>query len=214
MYIVYPSCNFVKYFPDTADRIKTYLETQEDVRIAGCCHLTSDIPSDDDIIVTIGMSCMRGLDEIRPDIPQISFFEFMLTRKGFKWPDLHNEKITVQDCFRARGKHSLQDSVRRCLELCNAIPVEMDNNRDEETFDGSFLFHDPYPINMKEAPIYFSSYLPMHVTVKPESEWLNSFKNHVSLYRTKRVACYCNTCTTGALSGGADAVHLASLLFP
>ena len=213
MYIVYPSCNFIKFFPDTAERIRAYLNTQDAIMIAGCCHLTNDIPKDGDIIVTICMSCMRGLDEIRPDIPQISFFEFMLTRNDFQWPDLQGEEITIQDCFRARGKHMLQDSARACLKLCNAVPVEMDNNRDEETFDGNFLFHDPYPINMKEAPRYFSEYLPQHINVIPENEWPQALSKHAALYRTRRVACYCNTCTMGARSGRADAVHLASILF-
>ncbi len=213
MYIYYPSCNFRKWFPDTAAKVEAYLDTQPDVKIAGCCHLTNGLPAAEDTIVTQCMSCMRGLDEIRPDVPVISFFEFLLTRDDVPWPDLGGERITVQDCFRARGKHGLQDAVRECLRHCGAVPVEMDSNRDLETYDGNFLFHDPYPINMKEAPKYFAEYLPEHVTVVPEEEWQHRFEEHARLYRTDRVACYCNTCTTAARKGGADALHLASIIF-
>ena len=60
-YIYYPSCNFQRMFPETAGRIRSYLETQPDLVIAGCCHKTSDRPSQGDIIVTVCMSCMHIL---------------------------------------------------------------------------------------------------------------------------------------------------------
>lgn len=213
MYIFYPSCNFKRFFPETAERIKDYLATQPDVIYADCCHKTNSIPKPGDIIVTVCMSCYRGLAEIRPDIEQIGFAEFMLTRKDFVWPDHSGEELTIQDCFRARGLHSLQDSARTCLAKMNYSVVEMENNRDEELFDGNFLLHDPYPINVKEAPEYYGKYLPRFVNVRPESEWHDVMTEHVRRYRTGTVACYCNTCTMGARDGGADAYHLAQLIF-
>ncbi len=213
MYIFYPSCNFKKFFPETATRIREYLATQKDVYYADCCHKTYDIPKSGDIIVTVCMSCLRGLAELRPDIEQISFSEFMLTRKDFTWPDYKGEKITIQDCFRARGLNTVQDSSRKCLEMMNFIVVEMKNNRDLETFDGNFLLHEPYPINVKEAPKYYGIYLPSYVTVRDEKEWPDIMKAHAAMYTTNRVACYCNTCTMGARTGGADAYHIAQLMF-
>lgn len=213
MYIYYPSCNFQRLFPDTARKVRDYLETQSDVVIAGCCHKTATIPQAGDVIVTVCMSCMRVLDEVRAEIPQINLFEFLLTRKDFPWPDLAGEAITVQDCFRARGKHSLQTAVRECMRLMRGVPVEMPRNRDEEEYDGPFRFHDPYPQNMQEAPRYFAEYLPTMVTPVPEAEWPERFMEHAKQYTTHRVVCYCNTCTTSAKQGGADAMHLASLIF-
>ena len=142
------------------------------------------------------------------------FINFMLTRTDLPWPDLGGEAITVQDCFRAIGNTPLQDAVRACLEKLNACPVELEANRDAADFDGSFLLHDPYPQNVVEAPQYYGEYLPQHVTVMPEEQWPEVFRAQAAKYTTPRVACYCNTCVSGARQGGADALHLAELIFP
>lgn len=213
MYIYYPSCNFQRRFPEAAARVRAYLQTQADVRIAGCCHLTHDAPQAGDVIVTVCLSCMRTLLELRPDIPQISLFELLLTRADLRWPDLGGEALTVQDCFRARGRHGLQEAVRECLRRLNAVPAELDANRDEADFDGSFLLHDPYPQNLAEAPRYFGEYLPAHLNVLPEARWGEVFRAQAAKYGPGRIACYCNTCCAGAREGGADAVHLAELIF-
>ena len=213
MYIFFPSCNFQRLFPETAQKIRAYMETQEDIRVAGCCHKTRDIPQAGDVIVTVCMSCMRGLAETRPDIPGINLFEFLLERPDFAWPDLGGEEITVQDCFRARGKHALQDAVRECLLQANARPIEMPGNRDEETFDGEFIYRGPSKVISEEAPAYFKEYLPPHLIPLPKEKWSEAFRAKVEKYNTKRVVCYCNTCFTGLREGGADVYHLAQLLF-
>ena len=213
MYIYYPSCNFQKQFPETAAKIRSWLSAQPDVRIAGCCKATQSLPGTNDTIVTICMSCMHLLKEARPDVPQISFFEFILTRYGFPWPDLLGESITIQDCFRARGFHGLHNAVRECLQKMNVNTIEMDHNRDEEMYDGSFLFHPAYPANIEMAPAYFKSYLPEYITIIPQEKWKGLFEQHAKMYKTNRVACYCNVCTAAAVEGGADAKHLAELIF-
>lgn len=214
MYIYYPSCNFQKLFPQTAKKIRDYMTAQEDVCIAGCCHKTRELPREGDVIVTICMSCMRGLAETRPDIPGMSFFEFLCGRPDFPWPDLAGEQITVQDCFRARGMHQLQDAVRECLVRSNARPVEMPGNRDEETFDGVFLLRGPSKLISEEAPAYFKEYLSPYLTLRPEEEWEGVFREQAAKYTTRRAVCYCNTCCSAVRTGGADACHLAQLLFP
>ena len=213
MYIYYPSCNFQKLFPDTARRIQAYFETQPDVKIALCCHKTADWPQAGDVIVTVCMSCMRTLAEVRPDVRAISLFELLLTRDAFSWPDLRGQVFTLQDCFRARGLHDLHAAVRECLVRTGATVVEMPMNRDEETYDGTFLLHAPYPQSIREAPRYFGEIVPRFATPMPEAEWHGVLEAHAKAYTTRRVVGYCNTCVTGARQGGADAVHLAQLLF-
>lgn len=214
MYIYYPSCNFQKLFPETAGRIRKYLETQEDVRIAGCCHLTADLPQTGDTVVTVCMSCMRVLDEVREDVPGISLFELLLTRKDFPWPGLNGRKYLLQDCFRARGKRALQDAVRECLRRTGAEFREVLPDRDEADWDGSFLLHEPYPRNIREAPKYYRDYLPDFVTPAEREEWPALFRKNAQRYADGPVVCFCNTCVTGAREGGAEAYHLAELLFP
>ena len=90
----------------------------------------------------------------------------------------------------------------------------MPGNRDEETFDGSFLLHEPYPSNMKEAPRYYAEYLPAHVTPLPKEEWPEVYRAQAAKYTTDQVVCYCNTCYSGPKEVGVDIHHLAQLLFP
>ena len=217
MYIYYPSCNYQRFFPETAAKARTYLEKQSDVAIAGCCHKTADRAQQGDSIVTVCLSCMRTLDEVREDVPGISLYELLLTREDFPWPDYGGREMTLQDCFRARGKHSLQDAVRECLHKMNITVRELEKNRDDADYDGSFLLHNPYPHNMQEAPRYYADYLPRHVTLIPEEGWLNVYRKQVSLYQTKAVVTYCNTCCRSARDGDVEKAHeiyhLTELIF-
>lgn len=213
MYIYYPSCNFTRLFPETEKRIRAYFETQPDVRIVGCCKPDRDKACEGDVIVTVCNSCMRLLEEMRPDIPQISLFELLLQRDDFSWPEHEGERILLQDCFRAREKHNMQDAVRACLEKMHYQILEMDENRDEASFDGSYLLRDPYPNNMELAPKYYRDYMPKHVMVMNEEEQKVYFKKYAEKFGKEKVVCYCNTCTSGAQAGGADAYHLAEIIF-
>lgn len=213
MYIYYPSCNFTRIFPKTAKKIREYMKTQEDVKVVGCCKKSQDVPKEGDVIVYVCMSCMRLLDEMREDVPKMSLFEFMGTRKDFEYPDYHGEKFTLQDCFRARGKHDVHESVRECLRKMNIETVEMEHNRDEEEYDGSFRLHPPYPSNMEIAPKYFSEYLPPYTTQMPEEKWRETYAEQAKKYTTDKVAGYCNTCVGGVKEVGVDIYHVAELLF-
>ena len=213
MYVYYPSCNFTKRFAHTSQRVKSYLSTQADVQVAGCCHVTNGVPCADDTIVTVCMSCMHILMEVRPDCKHISLYELLLTRDDFAWPNLADRTFVLQDCFRARGCHKLHEAVRACLARTGAQVVELAENRDQADFDGSFLLHDPYPQNMREAPHYFAEYLPQHVTPRPRDEWPEVYRKQVERYGGLPMVGYCNTCVSGAREGGAEGYHLAELLF-
>ena len=213
MYIYYPSCNFQRFFPETAKKIRAYLNTQSDVKIAGCCHKTSDLPVAGDTIMTICMSCMHVLEERRPDIPGISLLQYLLQKEDFAWPDFDGQKMTLQDCFRARGYHKLQDAVRECLRRMHVEIIEMPHNRDEETYDGNFLLHPPFPQNVAEAPKYYGEYLPQYVTVMPKEEWIQVYKEQAAKYETEPVVTYCNSCRNGLKEAGVSVYHIAEMIF-
>lgn len=213
MFVYFPSCNFKRLFPETAKKIRAWMETQPDVTVAGCCKVTTALPQPGDTIVTVCLSCAHLLEEMRPDVPQISLYEFLLTREDFPWPDLSGETFVLQDCFRARGMHALHDAVRACLTRCGAGIAELPANRDEADFDGAFLLHPPYPLNVKLAPKYFGEYLPAHLTVLPEEEWPEHLRRYAQALPPGKTAAYCNTCVAGLRQGGAEAYHLAELLF-
>ena len=213
-YIYYPSCNFQRMFPETAGKIRNYLNTQADVVIAGCCHRTAELPEEGDVIVTVCMSCMHILEEVRPDIRGISLPEFLLSREDFAWPDLSGEQLVVQDCFRARGYHALQNAVRECLRRMNAEIIELPENRDETLYDGAFLFREPFPQNVKEAPKYYRDYLPAYLTVLPQEQWGERIRTYAeTIPEGHRIAGYCNTCVKSLKDAGADALHLMEFAF-
>ena len=214
MYIYYPSCNFQRIYPETAAKIRAYLSGQADVDVAGCCRVTKATPRPGDVIVTVCMTCALCLAETRPDIAQISLYELMLTREDFSWPDLHGEELAVQDCFRARGRHALHDAVRACLARMNARPIELDACRDRADFDGAFLLRPIPPRNVREAPEYFGRVLPAFVTPLDADAQLQRFRAQAARYPTARAVGYCNSCVPAAREGGADARHLAELMFP
>ena len=199
-YIYYPSCNFQRMFPEVSGRLLAYLGTQPDVQAAGCCRRTDDLPRPGDTIVTVCMSCMRMLEEVRPDIPQISLYEFLLTREDFPWA-ANDDSFILQDCFRARGRHALHEAVRKCLRRTGARIVEMPRNRDEESYDGTFLLHEPFAPNVARAPRYFGEYLPGHLTPLPREEWPRFLAERARMYATLGeglpVVGYCNTCVEG-----------------
>lgn len=213
MYIYYPSCNFTKNFPETAKKIREYMKTQPDVKVAGCCHVTGELPKEGDVIVTVCMSCMVLLEERRPDVKSINLFEFLLTRADFPWPDRKGETWALQDCFRARGKHELHEAVRECMKKMGVDIVECPPSRDEADYDGSFLLHEAYPQCVKEAPKYFVDYLKDYITVKPKEEWPAVYEKRVRELPCKDVVTYCNVCTSSLKEAGANAKHLAELLF-
>ena len=151
---------------------------------------------------------------MRPDCMHTSLFELLLTRDDLMWPNLAGKTFVLQDCFRARGCHKVHEAVRESLHKAGAEVVELEANRDQADFDGSFLLHDPFAQNMKEAPRYFAEYLPAHVTPLPREAWREVYRAQVRRYGGLPMVGYCNTCVKGAREGGAEAYHLAELLFP
>ena len=47
----------------------------------------------------------------------------------------------------------------------------------------------------------------------PQAQWKEKLRELAALYGSGKVVCYCNVCTSGAKEGGADARHLAELIF-
>ena len=95
MYVYFPSCNFRRIFPETAAKVETWLNTREDLRIAGCCHVTGCTLRPGDVPVTVCMSCMHMLTEEHPDLRHLNLFEYLLAQEDFPWPDLSGQAFTV-----------------------------------------------------------------------------------------------------------------------
>lgn len=217
-YLYWPSCNFPKFFPDTAPLVDDYMAKHYGAELMECCHFNASTFDMDKTAVTICMSCAlmvreRGGEKTEVPIKELNIFELLCDDDSFPWPDLKGEKITLQDCFRAKDNRNIQDAVRKCLKRMNAEIVELPDNRENCRYDGRFLLRDASSDSKIHAPEYFSTVFPEHVTVMDEEEQLAYLKEYAEKITTDRVVCYCNTCTTGLKAAGKNAVHLAELMF-
>lgn len=212
MYIYLPSCNFTAAYPEISKKIKNYLASKPDIKIAGCCRPTQKQLTPKDTVLSICLTCSEITNEVNPDSPQMSLWEYLIADPNFPWPDLQGEEMTIQDCWRARNKPAMLNAVRTCMVNMNLRPVEISENREKTQFDGVWRYNPVLQKNLEIAPNYFQQIAKSGVNLIPPAEQKSRMKSWVSQYTTKRVATYCMACLKGAKLGGANAVHLLELL--
>ena len=195
----FPSCKFTQMRPETSEKVKSYMASKG-VRVVGCCRPGHKALSGwNDIAITICETCSIIIGENRPAAKVISLYEFIDSLPNFPFPDYKGERITLQDCYRAKARETEKAAVRSVLRKMNVEVVELPGTEEEINFDGSFLLGPMRPDNFTLAPL--DAYL----------------KNYCQRFTTERVSCYCNSCLSGLVQGlpeGKRAVHVAELLFP
>lgn len=213
MYVYLPSCNFTAACPDSSKKIKAYLAAKPDVRVAGCCRPTQKTLAAGDTVLSICLTCSAITREVSPQVGEMSFWDYLLHDPDFPWPDFGGERMTVQDCWRARHKPALQKAVRACMARMHLEPVELEENFEKTQFDGVWRFSDaPIRRNIGIAPVYFSEVQEHGITPLPPEEQQARMTAWAKQYTTPRVLTYCNACLQGVRMGGADGVHLMELL--
>ena len=209
-YTYFPSCNFTAAFPEVSKKLKSYLSTKG-VDIGTCCRLTQSKLTPNDNLITICFTCSAITSENNPETHQISIWEYLLSI-DFDWPDYHGEEMVLQDCFRARNKPEVYNAVRECLRRMNITIIELEENKDKTMFDGTWLYNPQIESNLKNAPIYFNDIQDNYTNIKTNEEQLNLMKQHVTLYKDKKVVDYCTACHKGILLGGGNAIHILELI--
>ena len=216
MQYYFPSCKFTQMKPETSEKIKRFMET-EGVRVVGCCRPGHKALSGwNDIAITVCETCSIIIGENRPAAKVISLYEWIDGLAGFPFPDYKGERITLQDCYRAKAKAAEKEAVRNVLRKMNMEVVELSGTEDELRFDGKFLFSPISAGNLALAPRRFAE-IQKDITEKTAEEADAWLKEYCRRFQTKRVACYCNSCFAGLEQGlpeGKAAVHVAELLFP
>lgn len=211
----FPSCNFTKLRPATSEKIKSFMASSG-VRVVGCCRPGHKAVSGwNDTVITVCETCSIIIGENRPAAKVISLYEFIDSLPDFAFPDYKGERITLQDCYRAKAKAEEKAAVRSVLRKMNVDVMELPGTEEEINFDGSFLFGPMRPDNFTLAPRRFAE---IKKDMKPKSPdeikaWLQEYCRR---FTTEQVACYCNSCLTGLEQGlpeGRRAVHVAELLF-
>lgn len=212
MLFYYPSCNYTRFSPEGSKRIKEYLSKKYEIKIQGCCRPGHKELAADDTAITICQSCSIICRENVPQAKEISIWEVMDKDQEFKWPDLKGERITIQDCWRAKGKEELYKAVRSIMRKMNIEIVELEDNYDKTEFCGVFRYNEMIPANKKIAPKFFVDYMEDKLDIHNEEQQQKLMEDNCKKYTTDRVICYCNACLRGVLQGGGNGIHLMDLI--
>ena len=219
VYVYFPSCKFQAQYPETAKRIKAFLE-ERSVRVTGCCRQNYDKLAPEDQPITVCQTCRIIVGDNNPEQKPISLFEYLDALEDVRWPDHSGEAITVQDCFRAlqyaekTSEHELL-AIRSLLRKMNYTVLELTGTEEERTYDGAFLYNHMMEGNLKLAPETFRNFEP-YVHVMDKESMLMDIREYASRFDTN-VVCYCNACAAGlknTLPKEWQGYHLAELLFP
>lgn len=206
------SCNFTAASPEASKKIRSYMEGKANVKVPGCCRPSQKLFQEGDTVLTICQTCWAITEEVSPKAAKMSFWEYVLNDPDFPWPDYHGEKMTVQDCWRARKKRSLMEAVRECMKRMNIQPVEIEENYENTQFDGVWRFNPVQKRNMDIAPVYFTQVKDHGLELILKEEQAARMREWVGQYKTERAAAYCNACLRGMKMGGAEGIHLMELM--
>ena len=212
MFRYYPSCNYTIASPEGSKKIKEYLKSNHNMEVEGCCRPGHKKLEEGDTAVTICQSCSIICRENAPFSNEVSVWEILDSDKNFNWPDLKGERITIQDCWRAKGKENLYKAVRSIMKKMNIEIVELEENYDNTEFCGVFRYNEMLPTNKKIAPNFFVDYMANNIELHSTEEQQELMEVHCRKYTTDRVVCYCNACLRGVIQGGAKGVHLMDLI--
>lgn len=212
-----PSCNNSLVYSRSLEKLMRYLISRGIVdSITGCCKPNRPnyvpVPKNAEI-VCICNTCTAIAEESIPGSTVTNALLYILDDPTFKYPDYGGEQITVQDCWRARGRGELHEGIRELLRKMNLEPVELEENRDASRFCGLSTFEELPPIVSELAPCRFGHPGEGMFTQCSREEMLQQMREHAALITTPRVASYCFSCDQGLELGGADSVSVLNLLF-
>lgn len=230
------SCVFTSRFPQLSFRILDYIRKKGELEIVRCCvmHYRENdfinmMPDDlkeawagypssaefqpGDIVYSLCHNCTAILDEWKPGVITKSLWEYIAEDESFSFKDFHHEPMYIQDCWRAYDKAAEQDAVRQLMSRMNIQILEMDENHEKTQFCGNSLYRPAPPRNPKLAPKRFGTDAKGKFENHTLEEQKAIMEDYVNRYKDHKIISYCHYCHEGLILGGADAYHIASLLF-
>ncbi len=187
MICYFPSCNFTSLRPETSARIKAFMHSCG-VTVKGCCRPGHKEVEAGDMLITICKTCRIICEENRPDTVVVSLAEWLDSLKDFVFPDYHGERITLQDCYRAKGRAGELLAVRSVLKKMNFEVVELPQEEETVNFDGDFCFRPVAARNIAIAPKTFAA-IERDLTPKSPDEADSYLRQYCKRFTTKRVIC-------------------------
>jgi hypothetical protein len=166
-------------------------------------------------MVSICHNCSAIFQEAHPEVPVMSIWEYILKYdESFPYPDLKDEEIVLQDCWRSFDDMKEQDAVREILKRCNVRIIELEDSRERTKYCGISTLKPAPPRNFKLAPKRFVEYAPKGFFEPHNEEEQKAYMNkYVKQINTKRVVSYCHYCAEGFRMIDQENIHLAEILF-
>lgn len=210
----FPSCKSKADYPEASARLAAYVMARFGIDPAGCCRTDRKRLAPGDEALVVCNNCAAILEE-SSEAGRIGFvWNAIDADPSFPFPDYGGEAITVQDCWVAVERRSVQDAVRSLLAKMNFRICELAEHHERTRFCGVNLLQKCNPSNAKLAPRrYVEQGAEMFTPMSPEEQEAR-FRRHCSQIGTERVACCCKFCTDAINIGGKTGVHLLNLLFP
>ncbi len=211
--VFFPSCHVTRAFPEQHAALRAYLKEKLDVNPIGCCRPTHKGLKKEDCAIVICNTCAAVIEESSPAEKLEYVWEIIDNDQDFVFPDYKGEKMTIQDCWTAGGRTSVQLAVRSLLKKMNIEIVEQEENFDKSCYCGTMLLRAVPERNSSLAPKRFlergkDAFRPMD-----EAEQDEYLKDHCSKISTEKVVTYCRPCTAGINAGGKKGIHIIELLF-
>ena len=230
------SCVFTSKYPILSGTIQRYIHDRYGMPIVRCCvpkynlqGFTEQMPEDyrdrwdsipdcadfqpGDTVYSLCHNCSAILEESKPGINIKSIWELILSDERFVYPDYHGQTVIVQDCWRAKDRTGEQDAVRELLRKTNFEIHELPENRDNTDFCGVSVYRPAPKRNLELAPHRFVENAVGKFIPHTKEEQTALMQDYCKRFHAERVVAYCHYCLEGLELGGADAKHLASLLF-
>lgn len=212
--IFFPSCKAKADYPASSALLQEYIAHRFNISPIGCCRVHHKKLTSNDTGIIVCNNCAAILEE-SSHAGNIEFVWSIIDKdESFPFPDYNHKSMTLQDCWVAVEKRSLQDTIRSLLRKMNIHIVELADNYDQTRFCGVNLLSKCNPSNAKLAPRrYVIEGSHMFTPCEP-SEQIERFQHHCKQITTDNVVCYCKFCTDAINMGGKKAKHILELLFP
>lgn len=232
------SCVFTSRFPQLSARIQDYVTKRWGFPIVRCCvpsyklqFFADKMPEGElrnsweslpdsapfqkgDIVYSLCHNCSNIIEEMREGVEIRSLWELIDEDNEFPFPKYPEIKASLQDCWRAKERTNEQDAVRSLIKKMDIRYRELSANREHTEFCGSSLYRKQPERNPKLAPKHYAEGAKGKFIPHEPEEITAIMREYCASIPEKTVICYCHYCLEGLLEGGADARHIAQLLFP
>lgn len=209
MMTYFPSCNFNAMCPETAKKIAAYLTPRMPETV--CCRLDKNAYAADDVGIYLCQACREVMTE-NLHVGTLSLWEYIDADESFRFPDYSGFKATVQDCWRDREHPEVHNAVRSLLRKMNVEFADIEGEaREKSRFCGDLHYEPQRPENIAIVEEYAAKGEPLFKA--PPEVMAQLMREQAEKITTEWVVTDCNRCTRTLRAGGANAVHLAELVF-